>query len=390
MEKLTVSMTSMGTEISDLKTHSEANAKAAAIGPMSEEELDTFLTDRCLPKFMDRMIAKQNEANTAVTKHQQEMLEQSAKTVIADVVKEQLQLHLSYLTAEQNLITTFRKCLEEAVREMKKVAEAVEPIDPKQGDREEITTARSPQNLSPPSQEFPSLYRGWREEESKGADRTLGSALQELQPEQQENEGGGDTLVGTPEVHPTTITFRTGTLGGEVMGETQGVEDVKRVIFEVEGELSNLTAPQFATGTGEEDGKLDESENCSKQPMEEHVENMAAEQECIQNDEVADETDQRISVEGCAVDEAAPPAAPVKRYNTRNRAPRPDASDVTPTNLNANATEASSEVESSVRGRSEQVEEMQGTQKKRISSKGKKEKDLTGGHGNITHFFDPK
>jgi hypothetical protein len=105
---------------------------------------------------------------------------------------------------------------------------------------------------------------------------------------------------------------------------------------------------------------------------------------------VADETDQRISVEGCAVDEAAPPAAPVKRYNTRNRAPRPDASDVTPTNLNANATEASSEVESSVRGRSEQVEEMQGTQKKRISSKGKKEKDLTGGHGNITHFFDPK
>jgi hypothetical protein len=136
MEKLTVSMTSMGTEISDLKTHSEANAKAAAIGPMSEDELDTFLTDRCLPKFMDRMIAKQNEANTAVTKHQQEMLEQSAKTVIADVVKEQL--HLSYLTAEQNLITTFRKCLEEAVREMKKVAEAVEPIDPKQGDREEI------------------------------------------------------------------------------------------------------------------------------------------------------------------------------------------------------------------------------------------------------------
>lgn len=54
---------------------------------------------------------------------------------------------------------------------------------------------------SPPSQEFPSLYRGWNEEHSKGADRTLGSALQEIQKgvadmiaEGEENTGASEHL----------------------------------------------------------------------------------------------------------------------------------------------------------------------------------------------------
>jgi hypothetical protein len=394
IEKLTVSMTSMGTEISDLKTHSEVNAKATAIARMSEDELDSFLTDRCLPKFMDRMMAKQNEANVAVSKQQQEMLEQFAKTAIAEVVKEQLQL--SYPTAEQNMISTFRKCLEEAVRELKKVTKTAEVGDSERDIRcEEKLPMELNQELSPPSQEFPALYRGWREEESQGVDRTLGSALRELQPEQQESEGGGDTVLATPEVHPKIIAFRTGTLMREEAGETQGVDDVKRTIFEVEGEMSNLTTPHFATDNGGEDARNADLEEEPQKILEVSGEARAAEHDQIQDEETPEETEQQdepvLSVEGCEVDEAVIPTAPIKRYNTRNRASRPVASSVTPMNLNESATQESSEVEPSVRGKSEEAEEVQGNQAKRSNSKGKKkEKDLTGGHGNITQFFGPK
>jgi hypothetical protein len=99
-----------------------------------------------------------------------------------------------------------------------------------------------------------------------------------------------------------------------------------------------------------------------------------------------------LSLEARSVDEAKPPAAPVKRYNTRNRASRPDATSVTPTNLNEDETQESSEVEPSLRGRGEDRDDAppNARRNRSTSAKSKKEKDLTGGHADITQFLSPK
>jgi cell division protein FtsB len=200
LEKLSVSMTSMSTEVSDLKSSSEAMAQTSTIAKMSDHELESFINERCIPQFVSRMEEHQVKAIVANSNANHELLRESAQTIFAEVVRDQL--HRSYPTAELALVTTFRKCLEEAVQEIGKVIERNMDgeINAKAGEQMAAPEAQGDEP-SPPSQEFPSLYRGWNEEHSKGADRTLGSALQEIQKgvadmiaEGEENTGASEHL----------------------------------------------------------------------------------------------------------------------------------------------------------------------------------------------------
>jgi hypothetical protein len=254
IEKLTVSMTSMSTDISDLKTQSEANVKATVVATMTEQQLENFINERCVPKFVDQVIAKQRELKMETTEQQKEMLSQ-VSSKFAGVVREEL--HLSYPTAEQHLVSTFRKCLQEAVREMKKATGQDVPSPtsscglPKDGNDED----NQPRSLSPPSQEYPALYKGWEEEASRGADRTLGSALEILQRgrcEDDDAEEDDTTESKAFQQHPSTIEFRAGTLTRQVeAGENEAINEPRGPIFEVEGEMSNLTAPNFGVTEAE-------------------------------------------------------------------------------------------------------------------------------------------
>jgi regulator of replication initiation timing len=394
LEKLTVSMTSMSTEISDLKTQSEANVKTSAVARMNEQQLETFINERCVPKFVDQVIAKQKEMKIETTKQQQEMLSQVSSS-FAEVVREEL--HLSYPTAEQHLVTTFRKCLQEAVREMRKVTGQDDSISTPHADlsKQRDDEGNQPQSLSPPSQEFPTLYKGWEEEASRGADRTLRSALEVLQSGRHETEEVEEdaTESETNEQHPMTIEFRTGTLiKQKEAGESEPTHDLQGLIFEVEGEMSNLTAPNF--GGGKVEAVADTAVPCDPEsPIDEVVEGAEHDHTSSEHGTAEEEQhgDPMLSLEAREVDEAKPPAAPVKRYNTRNRASRPDATGVTPTNLNEDQTHESSEVEPSVRGREEGRDDAPNVRRNRSNSaKSKKEKDLTGGHADITQFLSPK
>jgi hypothetical protein len=395
LEKLTVSITSMSTEISDLKTQSEANVKATAVARMTEQQLENFINERCVPKFVDQVIAKQRELKMETTEQQKEMLSQ-VSSKFAGVVREEL--HLSYPTAEQHLVCTFRKCLQEAVREMRKATgqDASSPTSPCGSPKNGNDEGNQPRSLSPPSQEFPALYRGWEEEASRGADRTLGSALEILQHGQCEADDAEEddiTERKASQQHPKTIAFRAGTLTRQVeAGENEETHEPQCPIIEVEGEMSNLTAPNF--GVNEAETATDvEVPGEPESPAEVEAGGAEHDHNSLENGTTEEEQqgDQMLSLEARGVDEAKPPAAPVKRYNTRNRASRPDATSVTPTNLNEDETQESSEVEPSVRGRGEGRDDALNARRNRsTSAKSKKEKDLTGGHADITQFLSPK
>jgi hypothetical protein len=363
-------------------------ARTSTIANMSEHELESFINVKCIPQFVSRMEEYQVKAIEANSNASREILRESAQTIFSEVVRDQL--HRSYPTAELALVTTFRKCLEEAVLEIGKVIErnTEGELNGKTGE-ERAGLAVQVDNPSPPSQEFPSLYRGWNEEHSKGADRTLGSALQELQKGVAEMiaEGEENTNASEAEGPPVNIEFRVGLLprpqAMEEHGQVQGSGENPIRIFEMEGEMSNLTTPNLGPPMLETEDTVPETQEEGDTVVPASVEEEKSSiqtQEQVKEAPMVGEVEQ--SVVGRTVDESNPPPAPMKRYNTRSTNSKQD---VSPTALDVEGEDENSEHMEC--GRVSRKDEQVATVRKRSTSKNK---DPTMGHDQITNFFSPK